>query len=121
MSFFARCIAGGFASLLRIGGVDVVYTRGEDIEEPLRLLPVTQTNPQETQHGLHRGWTERAWQGLLSHLDDVDLGRPQPGDRITRETDAGTEIYEVISDRDQCWQPVAGSLDVYQVETLRIQ
>lgn len=121
MSFLAQCVTTGFAAVLRIAGEDVTYTR-EDVAWPLKLVPAEQSNPQETLHALNRGWTERDWQGLVSELDVAELWPPQPGDQIALETPAGiVEVYEVVSDREQCWQPVAGSVGVYQVHTLRTQ
>jgi hypothetical protein len=116
---------GPLRTLLRVGGLDVTYHRGED-SGSVRLMPADQDNPAASQHGYVREWGTRDWIGVLADLViDDEMVKPEPGDEIhiagPDEAEDPAEIWQVAAGlNQQCWEPLAGNRSGFRVHTVRL-
>ncbi len=115
---------GPLRTLLRVGGLDVVYRRGA-LTCAVRLMPADQGSPAQAQQGFVRQWSERDWLGLLADLvlDSVAI-TPEPGDEILVDVVDGVpgEVWQVAPQANQqCWEPLAANRSGFRVHSIRIQ
>jgi hypothetical protein len=112
-------MVAGIKALLRVGGEEVQYVRGDE-SIALRLLPAEQMQEAEARRAFVTDWSQRDWIGLLESLVlDGERTTPQIDDRIEIETEQGTEVWTVAPDREQCWSALAGCRDGFRVHTVR--
>lgn len=118
-----RQLRGPLRTLLRLGGDDVTYRRGEE-SFAVRVMPADQERPADREQGFVREWWERDWIGFLADLVlEGELITPQVDDQIEITSDEDvTEIWQVSAlPNGQCWEPLAANREAFRMHTVRVE